>query len=1772
MCTVSAIALISATASEAGQLPATAFLTYNPATASGIQAGPFSLYQAAVNTIAPTQLNLGFTEVGKKVSAYDLLSPAGLANDLLTGGSIEPVVIGPGGVLYLTNGHHTFTALTNSIYGAANPSVYVNVIANYSMLTPTQFWAQMQASNFLLPLDNGVIKSVDPLTGAPIPSSFAGMTNDPYRGLEYSILKNKSSKLFTTTGNITGAVGSSIPGLDKTAAFYSDFIWANAYRGANSSLGLAYLSPGDIAIATRWNLTGTNQTTLTGIGSVTVAQLPGYILSSTGSIVINGTVTDATLANGVLDGTRSGTFDQSSSFASFNGLRGLNLGTVTIGSTAPGFIMQLGNDSGGTVSLTGSNSYTGGTTILAGTLSVNGDAALGAARPLTSTIDPNNLLASVQAANGVTFNSLSEGKGTLQVSSSFSTNRPIAVSSESAILSPQGAGITLTLAGEIVSVGTAGTGLGSATGESDLSVNASAATGMVKLAPSSGSNALFYGNWIVSKGILQASSDAALGNTTGPSYSIGQIVLDGGTFQPGASFASVRSLYLTGGSSFDTNGFTTSFAGSMTDVQRTLTVINSSTTTAGAVTFGSLDISGTSTASTAASTSTLVLTGGTAGETVTLTNGIKRADHSTLLIAPTSAATNATLGVTEKVLSGTAPALTNGIVSPWTLIDLGAASVSNGAAAGNNRYNFATYNSISGFGVAAYSKTGLGSAGINASTATDVVEQTGASTLTAGKSAYALKLDSGAVITATGQTLTLGDGSNPAGLILGGSSAAITGGTLAFGGSEAAVFVRGTTAVSSTLTGTNGLTLSGSGTLTLSSASAGLTGPVDIASGTLNLTAVDALINAGSINLSNVKSSPSAAILTLSASNTIASLNSAGNNSTITLTGSGTVLTIGETANATTALNNLDSTLSSTVTDTAVAAGNSAIVKAGSGLLDLSGATLTLTTGSNIAVNAGKLRVAASSFTNTNNLVTASGSEVQFAQNGGGKFGGNITGGGVMHLIGGTLQLTGTGNSYSGGTVVEQGSTLDLTTANISTGNANIANAGGLIVFDQATTGTYAGIISDARQMQATTGALLSGSLIKDDSTGASTGNLILAAVQAYTGGTFIEAGTVTLAAIDAIAASSGVDLGRVGGPAGIGAATTGSATTAILALSANNTIRGLMSETGNVTAVQLNANALTLNTAANAIWTYDGNISGTGALVKTGAGKEVLSGTSSYTGATTVNAGILSVNGSIAASSLTSVNAGGTLGGNGSVGNTMINGGMLSPGNSIGLLTVQGNLVLTSAASYLVEVSSTTADRTNVSGTAALAGTLLVSQQGTLNFGKAYTILSAGGGLLGQFSTTSLANPLIAAAVSYTSTDAVLSLGPNLLPYAGNSINQRNVAAALQFGLRNGDPGAFSALFNLSPSALPGVITQLSGETTVAAQQTTFDAMRQFTGAMLDSPFDAAASATPTGAAAFAAADDRALNYASTRRHDGSRESSAYAMITKALPRPSAELPQWTVWAAGFGGSQTTDGNAASGANATTSRIYGTAVGANYRISPNTIAGFALAGGGTNFSVGNGGTGRSDLFQAGAFVRHSVGQAYIAGSLAYGWQQVSTDRTVAFTGPSPLSARFDANAYSARVESGYRLAASWLDIGLTPYAAGQFTTFDLPAYSEQTQGGSGALALAYAAKSITDARSEFGLRSDTAFTLENTILSLRGRLAWAHDYNTDRSVSATFLSLPGATFVVNGATRAADSALVTAALENKWRNGIVVGASFESELSSTTRSYAGRGVMRYEW
>jgi outer membrane autotransporter protein len=289
--------------------------------------------------------------------------------------------------------------------------------------------------------------------------------------------------------------------------------------------------------------------------------------------------------------------------------------------------------------------------------------------------------------------------------------------------------------------------------------------------------------------------------------------------------------------------------------------------------------------------------------------------------------------------------------------------------------------------------------------------------------------------------------------------------------------------------------------------------------------------------------------------------------------------------------------------------------------------------------------------------------------------------------------------------------------------------------------------------------------------------------------------------------------------------------------------------------------------------------------------------------------------------------------------------------------------------------------------------------------------------------------------------------------------------------------------------------------------------------------------------------------------------------------PKPAAMPlyePRWTAWGGAYGGGNKTSGDpAVLGSHDLSATTAGFAAGLDYRLSPNSVIGLALAGGGTNWSLAQGlGGGKSDAFQAGLYGATRYGPAYLAAAFAFTNHWMSTDR-LAFAGDH-LTASFNAQSYGGRLEGGYRFA-TWYG-GVTPYAAIQAQSFHTPGYSESGVIANG-FALAFNGRDATDTRSELGARFDRALALyTNAVLSFRGRLAWAHDWISDPSLTPLFQTLPGASFVVNGATPAKDSALVSAGTEYRLANGVTLLAKFDGAFASRSSTYAGTGTVRYSW
>jgi len=135
-----------------------------------------------------------------------------------------------------------------------------------------------------------------------------------------------------------------------------------------------------------------------------------------------------------------------------------------------------------------------------------------------------------------------------------------------------------------------------------------------------------------------------------------------------------------------------------------------------------------------------------------------------------------------------------------------------------------------------------------------------------------------------------------------------------------------------------------------------------------------------------------------------------------------------------------------------------------------------------------------------------------------------------------------------------------------------------------------------------------------------------------------------------------------------------------------------------------------------------DGFFGGSQGITKTGTGTlKLTAANNSYTGATVVSDGTLVVNGNISTSSMTTAQSGAAVSGSGTVGSLTINSGaFLNPGNSPGILNVDGDF--TQAGTLTMEINGIIAgtqhDQLNVNrvsgnGSVSLSGALVTAFSG---------------------------------------------------------------------------------------------------------------------------------------------------------------------------------------------------------------------------------------------------------------------------------------------------------------------------------------------------------------------------------------------------------------------------------------------------------------------------
>ncbi|MDA7476525.1 autotransporter-associated beta strand repeat-containing protein [Candidatus Pelagibacter ubique] len=561
---------------------------------------------------------------------------------------------------------------------------------------------------------------------------------------------------------------------------------------------------------------------------------------------------------------------------------------------------------------------------------------------------------------------------------------------------------------------------------------------------------------------------------------------------------------------------------------------------------------------------------------------------------------------------------------------------------------------------------------------------------------------------------------------------------------------------------------------TVSAGTLRVSGRGDLGTGSLTIGA------SGTLDLRNTLAVASLEISGAGSGNRITNGDADGTTANLTVSGTstlnGAVNTDGtQTYSGTTILGSDVSLTGSTVSLAAISGGTNAL--AISGNLDLSGAASSLTTlsvsgtsdiGADVTTTGSQTYTGATTFSASSTLT---GSTVNF--------GSTVDGGNNNIIISGNADIDGAITNTAALSVQGVGSTsnigADITTAGVQflgnatlsgAGNRTVTSTGGSDITFYGITGASKGLTVDGGFQLSTNDATGLASL---SVTGASTlaADVTSTGTQSYDGTTTLSSGdriltasTVTLNSVtggsnaltvtgnlDLDGAVSGVTNMSVSGTSNIGADVTTTGTqsyTGTTTVSASSTLIGTEISAA---AIALNDDLEIRNSSDSTLASV---ISGTGALTKSGSGALTLRGVNTFDGDLTVSAGTLYAG--LAADSGNQVIennvtvSGGTLSGGATIGgNVTVATANLAPGNSIGTLTIDGNVTLGDNSTTTIEFNDTTSDKVVVSGNITLAGALVLEPANTTYSDATFTIFDGSGGsgnsLSGTFASTTVSN-----------------------------------------------------------------------------------------------------------------------------------------------------------------------------------------------------------------------------------------------------------------------------------------------------------------------------------------------------------------------------------------------------------------------------------------------
>jgi outer membrane autotransporter protein len=309
-----------------------------------------------------------------------------------------------------------------------------------------------------------------------------------------------------------------------------------------------------------------------------------------------------------------------------------------------------------------------------------------------------------------------------------------------------------------------------------------------------------------------------------------------------------------------------------------------------------------------------------------------------------------------------------------------------------------------------------------------------------------------------------------------------------------------------------------------------------------------------------------------------------------------------------------------------------------------------------------------------------------------------------------------------------------------------------------------------------------------------------------------------------------------------------------------------------------------------------------------------------------------------------------------------------------------------------------------------------------------------------------------------------------------------------------------------------------------------------------------------------------------------GYASDPAQAPVFKAMPlkAPPLDESRYRAWFAGFGGSWHLDGQADPGSATLSHSTAGGAAGLDYQVNPNLLVGVAAGGSQSTFSVPDRSTsGTLDGAHIGTYGVARWDAWYAAGALAFNAFDNRLTRTIAGVGPTEIATgTFNSNMLSGRFEVGYKQAFN--GFAITPFAAVQFAELWQSGYAETSTalgGAPGVNGLTYSSQTVSSLPTFLGAQFDTRVVLANgTVWSPFVRVAWVHEFEPTRDISASFITLPVTNFTVFGPGAARDAARIDVGSKLALARNAALFLSFDGEFSDRSQMYAGKGGFKFVW